>query len=274
MKIKYSFIGVGNIARAFLGAMNTLEGKLACDPSDIFLFDKNSSQTEEFKKSGYVITNSIFECINASDYVFLCVKPQNYREVLSEIKNSKIHLTGKTFVSVAAGISTKQICECIGTDVAVIRTMPNTPLTIGQGVCAACRNEMVSSKAFERVCRIISSKAELLILDESKMNAIIGITGSSPAYVYRFIDAISDSAIKQGLDDPKILSAICKVFIGSAMMVLESKKDIKDLISAVRSPNGTTEKALEIFDSLDIDSIIDKAIIACNERADTLGEEM
>ena len=274
MNIKYSFIGVGNIARAFLSAMSCLEGKLTCEPSDIFLFDKNQSQTFEYAKNGYNITESVSECIKYSDYVFLCVKPQNYREVLCEIKDSCTDLSGKTFVSVAAGISTEQISECLGGNAAVIRTMPNTPLTIGQGVCAVCRNDRVSSKAFERICRILSSKAELLILEETKMNAIIGITASSPAYVYRFIDSIYESARKQGLDDPKILEAICKVFIGSAMMILQSQSDLKDLIKAVRSPNGTTEKALEVFDSSHLEEIIDRAIIACNERADTLAQEM
>ena len=274
MSVKYSFIGVGNIARALLSAMDGLEGKISCDHGDIYLYDKNQSQTTEFEKNGYIICHSINECVQESDFVFLCIKPQNYREVLENIKSMQLDLSSKTFISVAAGISTAQICECVGCNFPVIRTMPNTPMTIGCGVCAVCHNEFVEQKKFERICRIISSKAELLVLDESQMNAIIGITSSSPAYVYKFIDALNDAAIAEGLDNSKIIEAICKVFIGSAKMVLCSGKDIKSLISAVKSPNGTTEKALDVFEKRDFDRIVLEAVSACNKRANTLGEEM
>ncbi len=274
MAVKYSFIGVGNIARALISAISSLEGKLKCNNSDVFLYDKFSSQTDEFSSKGYNICTDISECVQFADYVFLCVKPQNYREVFEYIKNNSVSLENKVLISVAAGISTSQICECIGFECAVIRTMPNTPMTIGLGVCAVCRNQNVDTRSFERICRILSSKAELLVLDESQMNNIIGITGSSPAYVYKFIDALNDAAIAQGIEDPKILEIICKVFIGSAEMVLNSDKSIKDLIRAVKSPNGTTERALNVFDANEFEKTVLEAVDACNRRADTLGEEM
>lgn len=274
MGLKFSFIGVGNIARAIISAMDSLEGKIKTSHSDIYLFDKNEAQTAPFSSDGYNICESIDGCITNADFIFLCVKPQNYREVLEYIKEKYLSLENKTFISVAAGISTSQICDCLGKNCAVIRTMPNTPMTIGMGVCAVCHNEFVEPKRFERICRILSAKAELLILDESKMNSIIGITGSSPAYVYKFIDAMYDAARSEGLDDPKMLEVICKVFIGSAQMVLKTNSDIKSLIKAVKSPNGTTERALNVFEQEDIDGTILRAVEECNKRADTLGEEM
>ena len=274
MSIKYSFIGVGNISRAILSAMNSSEGKARTAPSDIFLYDIIKEKTDEFAQSGYNITSSIDECIKNSDYIFLCVKPQNYRDVLEHIKNSGIDITKKTFISVAAGISTESICECLGQNCAVIRTMPNTPMTIGEGVCAICHNQYVEPKRFERICRVLSAKAELIKLDESMMNKIIGITSSSPAYVYKFIDALYDAAKAEGFDDPKMLDIICRVFIGSARMVIESSSDIKDLIRAVKSPNGTTERALNVLENDNVSDTILRAVIECNKRADTLGEEM
>ena len=273
MAYKYSFIGVGNIANAIISAMSSLKGNISISDSDIYLYDKNEAQTDRYADK-YNVLKSIDECITSADFIFLCVKPQNYREVLEHIKNSGIDLSRKTFVSVAAGISTEQICECIGSDVAVIRTMPNTPMTIGLGVCAICHNSYVEPKKFQNICRILSAKSELLVLDETKMNKIIGITSSSPAYVYKFIDALYDAALNEGLDDPKILECICKVFIGSAQMVLTSDLPTKDLIKAVRSPNGTTERALAVFDQHNFDEIVSDAVIECNKRADTLGEEM
>lgn len=274
MSIKYSFIGVGNISRAILSAMHSLEGKIKPSCQDIYLFDKFSEKTAEFKDKGYSVVSSIEDCVINADYIFLCVKPQNYREVLEYIRDAELPLESKTFVSVAAGISTQQIIECLGVPCAVIRTMPNTPMTIGYGVCAVCHNEYVHPRNFERICRIFSAKSELLVLDESKMNKIIGIISSSPAYVYKFIDAIYDAAKKEGFDDPKMLDVICKVFIGSANMVLQTNTDIKSLISAVKSPNGTTEQALNVLENEKIDDTIYHAIVKCNERADTLGAEM
>ena len=274
MTYKYSFIGVGNMARALISAITSLEGKLRCEPSDVFLYDKNESRTAEFNGLGYNIARTIDEAVENANFIFLCVKPQNYREVLEYIKISGISLEHKTLVSVAAGISTSQICDCLGLECAVIRTMPNTPMTIGLGVCAVCRNKKVETKDFERICRILSSKAELLMLDESQMNNIIGITSSSPAYVYKFIDSLLSAAKAQGLDSPKMLEIICKVMIGSAQMVLNSDKSVKDLISAVRSPNGTTERALAVFDAHGFEETVLDAVDACNRRADTLGEEM
>lgn len=274
MSVKYSFIGVGNIAKAIISAMSSLEGKAKTANEDIYLFDRFEEQTRIYSNLGYNICSSINECLQNTDFIFLCVKPQNYREVLTYIKDNNISTDNKTFISVAAGISTTQICECIGRDCAVIRTMPNTPMTIGSGVCAICRNDLVSDKKYERICRILSAKAELITLNESQMNNIIGITSSSPAYVYKFIDALYEAAKIQGIDDAKTLEIICKVFIGSAQMVLSSDKNIKDLISAVRSPNGTTEKALAVFDERGFDSIVADAVDACNRRADTLGKEM
>lgn len=274
MSLKYSFIGVGNIARAIIRSMDSLEGKIKVDHKDIFLYDKNAEQTASFSDAGYCVCHTVDECVNNADFIFLCVKPQNYREVLEHIKNQDLTLDGKTFISVAAGISTSQICECLGRECAVIRTMPNTPMTIGCGVCAICQNKSVEPKKFERICRILSSGAQLLILDESKMNKIIGITSSSPAYVYKFIDALNDAAVSEGLDDPAMLEIICRVFIGSAMMVLKTDSDIKSLIKAVKSPNGTTERALNVLDGADINGIILRAVEECNKRADTLGNEM
>ena len=274
MSVKYSFIGVGNMASAIIRAMDSLEGKIITEHCDIYLYDKMNIKTDEYKKQGYKIAISIDECVKETKYIFLCVKPQNYREVLEYIKNNNISLAGKVIISVAAGISTSQITDCLGCECAVIRTMPNTPMTIGEGVTAICKNSHVESRDFERVCRIFSAKSELMVLDQSQMNNIIGITSSSPAYVYKFIDALYESAISQGLDSPKLLEAICKVMIGSAKMVLSSECDIKDLISAVRSPNGTTERALNVLDDRQFDKMINDAVRACNERADTLGEEM
>ena len=273
MAYKYSFIGVGNIANAIIAAMGSLKGNISISDSDIFLFDKLTSQTEKYA-GRYSVLQSIDECVKSSDFIFLCVKPQNYREVLEHIKDMNEDLSKKTFVSVAAGISTTQICECIGADVSVIRTMPNTPMTIGLGVCAVCHNDYVEPKKFQNICRILSARSELLVLDESKMNKIIGITSSSPAYVYKFIDALYNAAVEEGLDDPKMLECICKVFIGSAQMVLNSNIPTKDLIRAVRSPNGTTERALAVFDEKEFDKTVLDAVVACNKRADTLGEEM
>ena len=123
---RYSFIGAGNMAYAIIGGM----GK-----ADITVYDKNTEQYKKFSEE-IKIANSPANAVESADFIVLAVKPQNFKEVLAEIKESGTCLDGKTFISIAAGVSTASICAGLGKDVPVIRTMPNTPLLIGKGVTA------------------------------------------------------------------------------------------------------------------------------------------
>ena len=159
--------------------------------------------------------------------IFLSVKPQNFKELLGEIRESGVSLIGKVFISIAAGVKISSVCNTLGSPVAVIRAMPNTPLLIGKGVTALSRNAEVSDADFDEITSVFSSLGKVLMLDESKMNAIISATSSAPAYVYHFIDAICKEASAQGLQGRDMLEAVCEMVKGSAEVVFKVPSGLK-----------------------------------------------
>lgn len=261
---KILFIGAGNMANAIAGGIS--KSKIIKD-NDLFLYDKNVEQYSKFNKD-FSHATDINAGIEAADYIFISVKPQNIKEVLSEIN---VDITNKVFISICAGITMASI-ENILKNVKLIRTMPNTPLLIGQGVTALCRNNNVSDEDFEFVKNIFASCGIITEIAEDDINALTAITSSSPAYIYLFIKSMLDGAKNLGFNYANTLDLICKTFIGSANMVLASDKTLEEQIRMVKSPNGTTEKALNVLENNDIQKIISDAMEACTKRAIELSE--
>lgn len=265
----FAFLGTGNMASAIIGSM-----KKDYSPDRIALFDVNQSQYDKFKPEKFIYCSSSSEAVSKADYIFLSVKPQNFTELLTGIKDSGISLDGKTFISIAAGITTDFVCEKLGKKVPVIRTMPNTPLLIGKGVTALSRNEFVDDKIFKNICAVFANSGEAFTLPESKMNDIISVTSSSPAYVYLFVKSIYDTALEMGFDNKNMLEIICKMVIGSCEMMMQSGKTPDELITMVKSPKGTTEQALNVFYDNNFESIVKEAMEKCSIRAEELSKGM
>ena len=261
---RYSFIGAGNMAYAIIGGMKD---------ADITVYDKISSQYAKFGDA-VKIAASAPDAVLCADYIFLAIKPQNFKDVLSEIRNSGVDLDGKVFVSIAAGVKISSICKALGKEVAVIRTMPNTPLLIGKGVTALSKNEQVCDADFKEISSAFASCGEVFELTEDKMNVVIAATSSAPAYIYYIIDCIVKEATRQGLDIPDIKTAVCEMVKGSADMVLKSDKTPMELVKMVTSPNGTTERAMNVFYTDGLDGMISRAMTACTERAEELSLEL
>ncbi len=266
--MKFAFLGVGNMAGAIIGGITS--GGTEC--SDILLYDCDKEKYTPYLGRGFVCCDSAESAVCGADYIFLSVKPQNFAELLGAIKDSGVSLEGRTFISIAAGISTGYIREALGCPAAVIRTMPNTPLLIGRGVTALCRGEGVTDEAFECVKNVFATGSSVYILDESEMNRVISATSSAPAYVYLFIKSVYDAAIAQGLDYEGMRESICDMVIGSAELVKQSPKTFDELISMVTSKGGTTQRAMDVFASHDFAGIMKEAMQACTDRADELGK--
>lgn len=150
--------------------------------------------------------------------------------------------------------------------------MPNTPLLLGKGVTALCKNANVSNEDFEMVKSFFSSSGYITEIEENDINSLTAITSSSPAYVYLFAKGILEGAKALNFNYEDTLKMICYTLIGSANMILSSNKNIDDLISMVKSPNGTTEKALNVFEDRNFIDIISEAMKACKDRAEELSE--
>lgn len=265
---KIGFIGAGNMATAII---NGIVSKKLYDASFIYVYDIDEIKLNSFKVRGMNPLSSITQITENCDIIFLAVKPQNFHEVLTEVK--QCYRNSSIIVSIAAGISTAKIKSYLGEDAKVIRTMPNTPLMLGYGATALSLVPPVKEDEFDEVLKIFGAVGVTEILPEDKMNEVISVNGSSPAYVYLFAKAIVDAAVKQGIDYNVALNLTVNTFLGSSYMLLNSGKTPDELIKMVSSPGGTTLKALEIFENLDFSNITLKAMDACTKRAKELSGE-
>mgnify|MGYP000876383029 FL=1 len=262
------FVGCGNMASAII---NGIVKSNTFPANKIYVYDINQEKCNILKsKTGINVVSSINNLAENCNVIFLAVKPQNFAEVLASLKpivNEQI-----LFVSIAAGISTAFIIKNLECRCPVVRTMPNTPLLIGEGATAVCRTQNVSDEDFLLIQSIFSSCGTVTVLKESQMNAVISVNSSSPAYIYLFAKSMLDSAVKQGIDKDTALKLICQTLLGSAEMLLKSGYTPEELIKMVSSPGGTTLEALEVLYSNNFEQIIDEAMKACTNRANELGK--
>jgi pyrroline-5-carboxylate reductase len=268
--IKISFIGAGNLPEAIIYA---LVDKLNINGQNITIYDVNEEQYKRYDKANVKKVYTVNDALNSGDIIFLAVLPQNFAVLLPDIKNSGIDLTKKLFVSTAAGITTDYIESQIGQKVEVIRTMPNKPVFIGKSMTALCHNNNTKPESFKLICDIFAALGENIVLSEDKMNKVISVNGSSPAYVYLFAEAMLQGAVEQGFDEDEIYPAVLQSLIGSFETLKNSGKTPSELIKGVAAPKGTTEKALESFYADNFTEIVKKAMFACTNRADELTKE-
>lgn len=274
MSNKIAFIGVGNMATA------TLRGITADSPdmSDIVLYNRHVEKIEKYRDLGAHIATTLEEAVTSAKYIMLCVKPQNFSEILEPL--SKIEgVSEKVFISMAAGIAMQTVSDA-ACGAAVIRVMPNTPMLIGKGVIAVCRNDKASDEDFEYVCNIFESSGSVLKINENEMNRIICVTGSSPAYVFMMIKAMCEGARQQGLldDDASlseqdIVNAVCDTIIGAAELMKSGTKSPDEQIATVASKGGTTERAIAELERFNFGGGIISAMEKCTARADELGKK-
>lgn len=266
---KLAVIGVGNMANAIIsGALSS-----DCGLSNVVLYDVNKAQTASLCSSypdKVSVADSIKAALESADSVLISVKPQNYPEVICEMSKASGY-ADKLYISIGAGISTESVKEAFGDKVLVVRVLPNLPMLIGMGVSVICRNSEVDACDFDFVKKLFACAGGILEIEEEEMNRIIGVTSSSPAYVFKFIDAVYNGAVEQGLSEEGLLDAICDMVIGSAAMVKQSDDSPALLASRVASKGGTTEKALEMLEAYKFSDGIKDAMKACTKRADELG---
>lgn len=270
-KERLAFIGGGNMGGAIIRG---IVSSGAVDPEQIIVCCKDAQPYPAFHKMGVQTADSIAEAVSDASYIFLCVKPNTIREVVVACKEAGKDRSSAVFVSIAASVPSSYICEAMGTDVPVIRTMPNMPLSIGEGAVAICKNALVPAKQFEHICRLFSSIATISVMEENLLNAVISVNGSSPAYVYLFIKAMLDGAAEQGLTREQALPLILRTVVGSAKMVERSDVSIEEQIRQVCSPGGTTLASMEVLKDTDFVGIVKRAMRACTDRANELSDSL
>lgn len=266
--LRIGFIGGGNITSAIVGGVVRQK---AFPAEKISVFDIHEDKREALhRKNGIVAAHSACEVVNTCDLIFLAVKPQSFPSMLPEIRPAVTE--NKTLISIAAGISSGSIHSALSCGCPVIRAMPNTPLMLGEGATAVCRTRNTPEKAYRLVLKLFSSCGRVAEIDESQMDAVISVNGSSPAYLYLLAKAVVESAEKQGIDSSVALPLFCQTLTGSAKMLLESGNSPEKLIEKVSSPGGTTAAALDVLKKNHFEQTVDEAMRACTARAKELGK--
>lgn len=271
MNVKFAFLGAGNIAKAIIG------GILKCglvDRADIYVYDTDSDKykSDIMRKVNCCSTSE--DAVSMADVVVFALKPSVISKAAQNIASKVKGFEKKTYLSVAAAVSTELICRSLGVNVPVIRTMPNTPLLLGEGAVAVSRNCLVSDKLFSYICRLLSGISVISVVDEELMNKIIAVNGSSPAYVYLFYKSMLDAAVRQGISSDKASPLIIQSIKGALAMIEHSGKDVDTLINDVSSPGGTTLAALSVFEDRCFSTIVEDAMQACTDRAEEMAKEI
>lgn len=262
MSIKtISFIGCGNIATAI---MSGVIKKGYIKPSQIFGYDVNSSRKNVVEELGANFVCDVDTALKC-DYVFFTIKPQVCADVLPAFKGK---ISG-CVVSVVAGLKTDKIKNYIGT-APIIRVMPNTPIMVGCGAAGICKNSKVSNEDFEFVKGIFNSCGVCCAVNENQMDAVTALSGSGPAYVFRFVNAMCEQATALGLSNEDALTLACATICGGAEMLQNSGMTAAELIKMVSSPNGTTVAGLLQLDEHKFDDAVKACIIAADKRSKEL----
>lgn len=262
---KIGFIGAGNMATAII------KGLLAQDFSgdDINVFDVSEEKLSLMRELGVTASASCAQTAAQSDIIVLAVKPQNYPEVLSELKG--VVGTDKTVVSIAAGISIDYVRSALGCPCPAVRVMPNTPLLLKKGATALCPSENISEDDKSLVYKMFAGSGVCEYITEDHMNEIISVNGSSPAYIYLFAKAMAEYAEGCGIDYDKAMNLICATLEGSAKMLRESGDSVDTLIQKVSSKGGTTIAALNVLYERNFEQTVKDCMQACTNRAEELG---
>ena len=200
-----------------------------------------------------------------AEVIVLAVKPQYYAAVIGEIKDSIKE--NQIIVTIAPGQTLERLEGLFEHPVKIVRTMPNTPALVCEGITGVCHNSLVGKDELDYVCKILAGFGKVEVVPESLMDVVVSVSGSSPAYVYMFIEALADGAVADGMPRDKAYKFAAQSVMGSAKMVLETGKHPGELKDMVCSPGGTTIEAVRVLEAKGFRSAIIECMKACVNKA-------
>jgi pyrroline-5-carboxylate reductase len=267
-ELKIAFIGGGNMAQALIGG---LAGRLTA-ATNIHVIDvMPTTLTLLSERFGVTTAQAPTDALAACDVIVLAVKPQQLREVVATINP---FLTSQLVLSIAAGIRAADISRWLGGHQAIVRTMPNTPALIGQGITGAYAMSGVTELQKESADALLRAVgATVWVTDEAQIDAVTAISGSGPAYVFYFIEAMQQAATELGLSAEQGRQLAQATFAGAAGLASQSDEPISLLRERVTSKGGTTYAALTSMEASGVKAALVKALHAAADRGRELGEE-
>ncbi|MGH4122792.1 MAG: pyrroline-5-carboxylate reductase [Clostridium sp.] len=262
------FIGCGNMARAMIGGI--VKSNLAASEKIIASNPSDRSLNKVKEEYNILVTKDNVEVAQVSDIIILAIKPYKYFEIIHEIKP---YLKKEVvIVTIAAGITLEGMSNTLGADAKVIRTMPNTPALVGEGMSALCANRNVTKEELQEVVSIFESFGKIEILEENLIDVVPAVSGSSPAYVYMFIEALADGAVLQGMPRDKAYRMAAQAVLGAAKMVIETGEHPGKLKDDVCSPGGTTIEAVYTLEKKNFRGSVISAMESCTQKAIKMGK--
>lgn len=261
--MKLGFIGAGNMAKAMMGGI--LKNGIF-KPEEVIASDLYAPGLEATKESlGINVTTDNKEVASQSEVLVLAVKPQFYTAVIEEIRD--LIQENQIVVTIAPGKTLEYLGETFAHPVKIVRTMPNTPALVGEGITGVCKNELVTEEELKYVCSILEGFGKAEVLPERLMDVVVSVSGSSPAYVFMFIEAMADAAVADGMPRPQAYKFAAQAVLGSAKMVLETGKHPGELKDMVCSPGGTTIEAVRVLEEKGFRSAVFEAMKTCAAKS-------
>ena len=259
--MQLGIIGAGNMASAIIGGIvkkGIIEGKEIICSSPVA--EERDKAVKEFAINA---TADNKEVVTKSDIILFAVKPQVIPMVVDEIKDTV--KDDQLIISIVAGKSIAWYNETFGRELKIVRTMPNTPALVGEGMTGVSPASTVTEEELSKALSILSSFGEAEVVPEKLMDSVVAVSGSSPAYVFMMIEAMADGAVKLGMPRKQAYHFAAQAVLGSAKMVLETGKHPAELKDMVCSPAGTTIEAVQVLEEAGFRAGLIDAMEACAE---------
>ncbi len=266
---KIGFIGGGNMAKAIIGGL-VKSGQVA--PSNIWVFDRKAEANEALAREyGIQAAESAEALAREVDILFGAVKPnvilKVLKDVASQLKKEAL------VVSIAAGVTLDSLATVLGHDRKIVRVMPNTPALVNEGMTSITPNVLVEQPEIDEVVTIFESFGKAAVVSEYLIHSVVGVSGSAPAYVFMFIEAMADAAVLGGMPRAQAYQFAAQAVKGSAQMILETGKHPAELKDMVCSPGGTTIEAVKVLEEKGFRAAVMEAMQQCMAKSEALSKK-
>lgn len=261
------FLGFGNMGGAILRG---IIARKTLDPTAAVVYDVDEAKCEQARELGARVVSCPSDLARASDTLLLAVKPQNMQEALDSVKDA---LPDEALlISIAAGISTDYIRDCLGRHRRVVRVMPNTPALVGAGAAGIAASENCSGADAEIATTIFDAIGVTVAVPEHDIDAVTALSGSGPAYFFNVVEYLVKAAVGQGLNEDHATLLAAHTLLGAGRLLTESGESAATLRARVTSKGGTTEAALRAFSEQGLENVIRAGVDAAAERSRELGK--
>lgn len=268
MEKKIGFIGCGNMSKAIIGGLVS-SGLVKAE--NIWVYDhKLATNQAMHQQHGITAADSAQEVAKQADILFAAVKPDVILNVLKDV--SGILNKDTVVVSIAAGVTLDSLASVLGHDRKLVRVMPNTPALVNEGMTSVTPNVLVTKEEADEILQIFNGFGKAHLVPEYLIHSVVGVSGSAPAYVFMFIEAMADAAVLGGMPRAQAYQFAAQAVKGSAQMVLETGKHPGELKDMVCSPGGTTIEAVRVLEEKGFRSAVMEAMQQCMAKSKSMSD--